>query len=386
MKAKNLLITGFIAIAAAFGSVVVYSVYFDYNQTIVINQNPNTPVQTVGLMDINTESVNFTHAAEKSINAVVHVKTMYKGVVYSYGDPLLDFFFGNGNAYYKPPSAGSGSGVIVSPDGYIVTNNHVINNATEIQVVLNDNRSFSASLVGSDPSTDIAVLKISEDNLPFLQYGDSDQIKIGEWVVAVGNPFNLTSTVTAGIVSAKARSINILSQQFAIESFIQTDAAVNPGNSGGALVNTNGELIGINTAIASQTGSFMGYSFAIPVNIVKKVVSDIKKYGKVQRGIIGVNIIDLNAEIAEQLGVEQINGVYVTGTSKGGAAELAGIETGDIIIALGDVKVNNVPELQEQASKYRPGDKIQVTVIRKGKTRTMNLIFKNEKGETGVIR
>lgn len=385
MKTKNIIITSIIALVTAVGSVLVYSSYFDNNQTVITQQKPNSTIQQTNFRENAKESIDFTFAAEQSINAVVHVKTMYKGVVYSYGDPLLDFFFGNSNSYYKPPSAGSGSGVIISEDGYIVTNNHVIDKAAEIQVILNDNRSFSAKLVGSDPSTDLAILKISESNLPFLRYGDSDLIKIGEWVLAIGNPFNLTSTVTAGIVSAKARNINILSQQFAIESFIQTDAAVNPGNSGGALVNTKGELIGINTAIASQNGSFMGYSFAIPVNIVKKVVEDIKEFGKVQRAILGVNIIDLNAEISEQLGLEDNIGVYVTDTKEGGSADLAGIETGDVIITFGETKVNNVPELQEQVSKYSPGEKVRITVSRKGKVKNMFLVLKNERGETGVI-
>lgn len=362
----------------------IYSNYFDNNTQVILKENDGAPVKYVNLPG-GVSAPDFTIAAKTSVDAVVHVKTKFKGVVYEYSNPITEFFYGRGDMYYQPPTTSTGSGVIISPDGYIVTNNHVIENADEIEVVLNNNKSFKATLTGSDPSTDIAVLKIDGSGYPFMVYGDSDALNIGEWVLAVGNPFNLTSTVTAGIVSAKARNINLSSKQFAIESFIQTDAVVNPGNSGGALVNSRGELIGINTAIASRTGSFMGYSFAIPVNIVKKVVDDIRDYGKVQRAYLGISIIDINSDIAKQLKIESVEGIYVTAVAEGGSAAMAGIKPGDIIIGFGDIKVNKVAELQEQASKYRPGDKVQITYERNGKVETEKMTMQNANGNTNLI-
>jgi Do/DeqQ family serine protease len=284
----------------------------------------------------------------------------------------------------------TGSGVIVSQDGYIVTNNHVVDGAEKIEITLNDKRTYTADLIGKDPATDLALLKIKETGLPFMGYGNSDDVKVGEWVLAVGNPFNLTSTVTAGIVSAKGRNINILDNnpskgQFPIESFIQTDAAVNPGNSGGALVNTRGELVGINSAIASNTGSYTGYSFAIPVNIARKVVADLLEFGEVQRAFIGVNIQDLDAKLAKEKSINELKGVYVSGLSSGGAGEEAGIKEGDVITKIGDVNVNNMPELQEQISRFRPGNKVMITLKRNNQEKILPVVLKNKNGNTSIV-
>ncbi len=327
---------------------------------------------------------DFTAAAEQSVHGVVHVKTISANRQY---DPFFDFFFGSPYRNSPPNQAtASGSGVIISEDGYIVTNNHVIQNAEKVEVVLNDKREYQATIIGRDPSTDLALLKVEAKSLPFVYYGNSDEVKVGEWALAVGNPFSLTSTVTAGIISAKGRNINILNEKFAIESFIQTDAAVNPGNSGGALVNAKGELIGINSAIASNTGSYSGYSFAIPVNIVRKVVADLLEYGEVQRAFIGVVLENLDAKLANSKGIENIKGVYVAGLNAGGAAEEAGIKAGDVILKIQDVQVNNLPELQEQIGRFRPGDKVNITVSRKGQNLEIPVVLKNKNGDTRLIR
>lgn len=321
----------------------------------------------------------FTSAAEKCIDGVVHVKTKYvqENQGYGYDNPFFQYFFGMPESTPQPAQA-SGSGVIISKEGYIVTNNHVIENSTSIEVVLNDRRSFEARLIGADPATDIALLKIEADSLTVIPIGNSDNLKIGEWVLAIGNPFNLTSTITAGIVSAKARNINILDHKAgAVESFIQTDAAVNPGNSGGALINTDGQLVGINTAIASQTGSFTGYAFAVPVSIVKKVVSDLMEYGTVQRALLGIRITELNAEIAKEKGLDKVNGVFIESVSEGSAADDAGLEKGDIILSVNGNNTNTVAQLQEQINRFRPGDKTNLTFSRNGKVNTTNIIFKN---------
>jgi serine protease Do len=288
------------------------------------------------------------------------------------------------------PSQATGSGVIITQDGYIATNNHVIDNASKIVVVLDDKRKYEAELVGADPETDLALLKIKEDNLAFMAFGNSDEIKVGEWVIAVGNPFNLNSTVTAGIVSAKGRNINLLrrnsNSQYAIENFIQTDAAVNPGNSGGALVNTQGQLIGINTAIASQTGSYSGYSFAVPVNIAKKVFDDILKYGEVKRAILGVQIRDLTSDLAEEKGIAEIKGVYIPGVVEDGAADEAGIKEGDVILAIDSKSVNKASELQEAISKYHPGDKVTVKINRKSKEIEVKVTLLSREGTDRIIQ
>jgi len=339
--------------------------------------------------------VDFTYAAEMSVNSVVHVKIKYK-VSFSQGqgdyfNDLFEFFFGRPQnpqprQREEEQPGGSGSGVILTEDGYIVTNNHVIENASSVEVTLNDKRTFKAEIVGTDPTTDIALLKIDAKNLTYISYGNSDSLKVGEWVLAVGNPFNLTSTVTAGIVSAKARNINILNADLKIESFIQTDAAVNPGNSGGALVNTKGELVGINTAIASRTGSFAGYSFAVPVSIVSKVVADLKEFGVVQRAILGVQMRDIDAEFAKEKKLNTLEGVFVSGVIDKGAAKIAGIKEGDIITAIDEVKVNSMAEMQEQIGRYRPGDIVRVTVLRNDKKQEFEVELRNRSGNTSVVR
>lgn len=336
---------------------------------------------------------DFTVAAENSVNAVVHVKVETKQRMMSGGDmdedPFFNFFFGpggGGSQRQLEPQKASGSGVIISTDGYIVTNNHVVSEADNIEVVLNDKRTFTATVIGSDPNTDLALIKIDAKDLPTLVFGNSDDLKLGEWVLAIGNPFNLTSTVTAGIVSAKARNINIIPSKARIESFIQTDAAINPGNSGGALVNTKGELVGINTAIASQTGSYAGYGFAIPVSIVSKVVADIKQYGTVQRALMGVQIRDIDDDFAKEKKIKVLDGVYVAEVTDLSAAKEAGIKEGDIITKINDVAVKSSSELQEQVGRHRPGDKIEVTLVREGKDKTVSVTLKNQQGGTKIVK
>lgn len=329
-----------------------------------------------------TLAADFTAAAEKTVNAVVHVTT--EATVEQQRDPLAEFFWGYRQA--EPQQVrGAGSGVIISDDGYIVTNNHVVEGADKIQVHLNDKRQFDATVIGRDPSTDIALIKIDSKGLPTLAFGNSDNVKVGEWVLAVGNPMNLTSTVTAGIVSAKARNINILQYDpskdiFPIESFIQTDAAVNPGNSGGALVNASGDLVGINSAIASTTGAYTGYSFAIPVNIVRKVTGDLMEFGSVQRAYMGVSISDIDQDMAKQYDLDRLKGVYVKGVTEGGAAEKAGLKGGDVIVKVGSMDVDNVPELQEQVGRFRPGDKVAVTYLRGDKEQVADMTLLGKEG------
>jgi Do/DeqQ family serine protease len=349
------------------------------------------PIRNVNYGATPELSVNFEAAAEKTIHAVVHIKTFFKEDSFM-ADPWHQFFFGdNGYRRNSQQQMSTGSGVIISENGYIATNNHVINNAEKVEVTLNNNKTYTAEIIGKDPNTDLALLKIEETGLPYITYGNSDDVKVGQWALAVGNPFNLTSTVTAGIISAKGRSINALEANankgsYPIESFIQTDAAVNPGNSGGALVNTVGELIGINSAIASNTGSYAGYSFAVPVNIVKKVMADLLEFGTVQRAFIGVSIREIDNKLAEEKNLNQYQGVYVAGLTEGGAADMAGVKEGDIITKIGETKVNSSPELQEQVSKYRPGDKINVTVIREGKEKVVALMFKNKNNNTDLMK
>jgi len=358
--------------------------------------NVQSPPETKSIQGISIGNpVDFTYAAEKSINSVVHVKIKYK-VTYSqnrggFTDPFFEFFFGRPqnpreDNEYKEQPGGSGSGVILSEDGYIVTNNHVVEKASSIEITLNDKRTFKAEVVGTDPSTDIALLKIDATDLLPMNFGNSDNLRVGEWVLAVGNPFNLTSTVTAGIVSAKARNINILNADLKIESFIQTDAAVNPGNSGGALVNTKGELVGINTAIASQTGAFTGYSFAIPASIASKVVADLKEFGVVQRAILGVQMRDISDEFAKEKKLSTLEGVYIVNVLEKSAANIAGIKEGDIITAIENVSVKSTAELQEQVGRYRPGDIVQVTVLRKDKEYKFQVELRNRSGNTGVVK
>lgn len=330
---------------------------------------------------------DFVAVSELANPTVVHIKTTI-GKSNTQQEFIDPFHFFDQRMFPQMPSEATGSGVIITADGYIATNNHVIDGADKIEVTLFDKRSYQAELVGKDPETDLALLKISEKNLNFLPFGNSDELKVGEWVIAVGNPFNLTSTVTAGIVSAKGRSINLLrseNNEYAVENFIQTDAAVNPGNSGGALVNTKGQLVGINTAIASKTGSFAGYSFAVPVNIARKVLDDLLRFGEVKRAILGVRIQDINAQLAEEKGISELKGVYIPEVINGGAADKAGLKEGDILLSVNGVEVNKASELQEQISKYHPGDKVKVTILRSGKTKDIEVILRSKTGEDRIV-
>lgn len=365
-------------------------------------QNNNGGVYTVAQRGI-TPPTDFTHAAESTINGVVSIKSFATPRGYRYGngnsfsDPFFDFFFGNPYRRRQQPQQkeqeqqpmGLGSGVIISDDGYIVTNNHVIDGAEKLEITLNDNRTFNATVIGTDATTDLALIKIDAENLPVIPIGDSDALKVGEWVLAVGNPFGFTSTVTTGIVSAKARNISSITngRSMGIESFIQTDAAVNPGNSGGALVNINGELVGINTAIYSQTGNYAGYSFAIPTSIVTKIITDIKQYGTVQRAVLGIAFSELTPKLAKEKGITIVNdGIYVSRVEDRSAAREAGIEEGDAIIEINGTATHNTAQLQEQMAKYRPGDKITVTYIRDNKKHTANVTLRNNQGNTKITR
>lgn len=375
------------------------------NNTIRVEHTDATPAQSV-LFSKNTEGeyvpLDFTATAEKVNDAVVHIKSTQTniaggqnpfgghGQMSPFGDD--DFFrqfFGTprgGQPQAPQPRVGSGSGVIINADGYIVTNNHVIEDADDIEVTLYDNRSFKATLVGTDPTTDLALLKVDETNLPKVNLMNSDDVKVGQWVLAVGNPFNLNSTVTAGIVSAKGRSINIMKEQNAIESFIQTDAAINPGNSGGALVNLDGDLVGINTAIASPTGSYSGYGFAVPSNIVSKVVQDLMEYGVTQRGYIGVRIRNVDNALVNEKDLSVNRGVYVDEVTENGSAGAAGIEAGDVIVRVENAEINSNPDLLEAIAQRRPGDRLDITVNRDGSERIFNVVLNNRDGNTDIVK
>ncbi|MDR1257709.1 MAG: Do family serine endopeptidase [Tannerellaceae bacterium] len=353
------------------------------------------PTQMVNYNTVAAENIDFTTAAEKAIHAVVHIKATTKSRSQSgarqYIDPFEYFFgFGDRGSRQRPSQArvGYGSGVIISTDGYVITNNHVVEDADEIEVTLNDERTFTSKLIGADATTDIALLKIEGKDFPTIPFGDSDKLKVGEWVLAVGNPFNLTSTVTAGIVSAKGRGVLTGSDdRDKIASYIQTDAAVNRGNSGGALVNTKGELVGINTLIYSETGNFAGYSFAIPISIAGKVSTDLKQYGAVQRAMLGVSIRDVKGMSDEEKGkLKALDGAYVAEFTQFSSAKGAGIETGDVITAVNDMKVKSVSELQERISRFRPGDKVRITVDRNGAAKTYTVELRNMQGNTNVVK
>ena len=337
-----------------------------------------------------TESTpDFVDAAESSVDAVVHIMTKVVRQSNTYEDffgALLGQIYGYPGQTRSNTMVAYGSGVVLTPDGYIVTNNHVMEGADEVEVTFNNKVKKTANIIGTDPTTDLALIKVEAEDLHYLTFGDSDNVRIGEWVLAVGNPFNLTSTVTAGIVSAKARNLSILGEGTSVESFIQTDAAVNPGNSGGALVNTKGELVGINAAIASHTGSYEGYSFAIPSNIVRKVVDDLLLYGETQRGYLGIRPDELTQELAQKKGLEDIEGVYVAEVTQGGAAILAGIEKGDVITSINGKKVNTVTQLMETIRQYRPGDKVNVEVNRNGNHHHYELTLLNEAGNVDVVK
>ena len=339
------------------------------NRDSIVRMAPNNYAKNVGL---SAEAIDFTAAAESTVHTVVHVKNVSVRTV---SDPIMQFFYGQRGGQQQE-QVGTGSGVIISQDGYIVTNNHVVQNATELEVTLNNNKSYKAKLIGTDSKMDIALLKINADEkLPYSTFADSDQVKVGEWVLAVGNPYNLTSTVTAGIVSAKARNL----ENNGLQSFIQTDAAVNPGNSGGALVNTRGELIGINTMISSPTGSYTGYSFAIPSNITRKIIEDIMEFGNVQRGILGVEGGELNSKASQELGINDTEGFYINKVTKNSGAEKAGLKKGDIIKKLDNQKIDTFSELNGYISTKRPNDKVQVTYTRDGETKTAAVtLIKND--------
>ncbi len=343
-------------------------------QTLTVSSYPAASYRTVNLeLD---DYPDFTFAAESAVDAVVYVKVTARDNRRT-PSSILEYFFGFGGDGQQPREVvGSGSGVIIREDGYIVTNNHVIDGATKIEVTLNSNKTFSATLVGTDPATDVALIKIEAEGLPTIPFGDSDKLRLGEWVLAIGSPYDLRSTITAGIVSAKGRSMPNYTGEFKIESFIQTDAAVNPGNSGGALVDKSGKLVGINTAIISQTGSYTGYSFAVPSNIVHKIVDDLIDFGSVKRALLGVTMQPIDEKIAEELKLSSMEGVYVYEVSKGSAAEEAGIKKGDIITAIDSMKVTTTSSVQAKVNTYHPGDKADVTYLRDGKEKTVTVKFK----------
>ena len=343
------------------------------------NENSATlPLRNVTLSD--QLYPDFTFAAETAVKAVVHVKVTKKGMEQPF--TIYDFFFGYGNPGMSPRNqVNSGSGVIITSDGYIITNNHVIEGADEIVVTLEDNKSYKSRLIGRDPVTDIALLKIDANNLPYLTFGNSDSLRLGEWVIAIGNPYNLRSTITAGIVSAKGRSMPATGEEFKIESFIQTDAAVNPGNSGGALVTTRGELVGINTAIATRTGSYTGYSFAVPSSIAKKVVEDLIDFGSVQRALLGISMQEIDGDLAKEKGLEGTNGIYIAEVVRDGAADRSGIKVGDVLLSINGVKVNSGPAVQEQISKYRPKDKVDIELLRNGKQISVSVVLQSKSGD-----
>ncbi|MBN8836029.1 MAG: Do family serine endopeptidase [Sphingobacteriia bacterium] len=404
MNFKNVL--GVVAISATTAVASVWGFSKFAQSKYAGTQEPGKlPVNYAGFFGNNTpaSTVDFTQAATSATPAVVHIKTRTKAKQVTnnlpkrknpfsdlFGDDMFDDFFGSPRSMTIPEQRASGSGVIISEDGYIVTNNHVIEGADEINITLPNKKSYKASIIGSDPSSDIAVIKIDAKGLPYLIYGNSDETKLGQWVLAIGYPLNLDVTVTAGIVSAKSRSININDRQSKtpVESFIQTDAAVNPGNSGGALINTGGELIGINSAIASPTGSYAGYSYAIPVNIVKKVVNDIIKYGTVQRAFIGISYAPegLSDEQKKEQGIKDVEGVYVLDVPAGGAASAAGLKKGDIVTKVNGSVVKSGPEMVEQVARYKPGDKITLTYLRDGKENTVPIILKNKVGNTDIVK
>lgn len=348
-----------------------YKLFFENNNASdsIVSMAPSNFTRNVGSADGN---LDFTEAADKTVHSVVHVKNVSFRTV---SNPIMEFFYGFKGGQQQE-QVGTGSGVIISEDGYIVTNNHVVKDASEIEITLNNKKSYKAKLIGTDSKMDIALLKIDADEkLPYTVFADSDTVKVGEWVLAVGNPYNLNSTVTAGIVSAKARNLDTRG----IQSFIQTDAAVNPGNSGGALVNTRGELIGINTMISSQTGSYVGYSFAVPSNITKKIIEDLMEYGNVQRGILGVEGAELNGAASKELGIKQTQGFYVSKVNKNSGAEKSGIKSGDVIIKLDNQSIGTYAELSGYINTKRPNDKIQVTIIRDGNTKIIPVtLTKNE--------
>lgn len=379
---KGLLI---VALAAVAGGLTAWIV-----AKSAMPETARTITQVVGDSQYRTVNLSldnypdFTYAAESAIDAVVYVKVVSREMSRQ-APSIFDFFFGYGGTPQERERVGSGSGVIIREDGYIVTNNHVIEGATDIEVTLTNNKTFKAELIGTDPATDVALIKVDAQGLPVIPFGDSDKLRLGEWVLAIGSPYNLRSTVTAGIVSAKGRSIPDNSREFKIESFIQTDAAVNPGNSGGALVDKAGNLVGINTAIVSQTGAYAGYSFAVPVNIVKRIVDDLMDFGSVRRAVLGVVMSPITQEIADKLKLSSLNGVYIVEVSPGSAAEQAGVKKEDVLVKIDSVQVTNASSVQEMVSGFYPGDKATLTVIRGGKEKELEVTFKGTAQENGTV-
>ncbi|HIY15596.1 MAG TPA: Do family serine endopeptidase [Candidatus Alistipes cottocaccae] len=396
---KAFLFLGFAALAAATGGLTAWAVVGNRGTEVayVEREVERTPALGNHFTSYQNEQYpDLTYAAENAVKAVVNIEAIQQVEMPRRGyDPFLEFFgipqdygYGDGRPQYREQRAG-GSGVIISEDGYIVTNNHVVDGASKLKVKLNDGRTFDAKLIGTDSATDLALLKVEAKDLPTLPFGSSDALRLGEWVLAIGSPFDLQSTITAGIVSAKARQLGAIPNDFRIESFIQTDAAVNPGNSGGALVNTHGELVGINTLIKSQTGSYVGYSFAIPETIVRKVVVDLKEFGVVQRALLGIQfrVVDqdfLDAE-GEELGIKELGGAYVASVVEGGAASEAGIRKGDVILAIDGVKITEPSTLQEQIARHRPNDTVKLSVKRDGDVKQIEVTLRNKAGKTELM-
>ena len=397
---KAFLILGLVAVSAAAGGLTAWTVSADRGDSVayIEREVERTPALGTQFTSYQAEQYpDLTYAAENAVKAVVNIEAIQQVEMPQRRgyDPFLEFFGipqdygrGDGRPQYREQRAG-GSGVIISEDGYIVTNNHVVDGASKLKVKLNDGRSFDAKLIGKDSATDLALLKVEGKELPTLAFGSSDALRLGEWVLAIGSPFDLQSTITAGIVSAKARQLGAIPNDFRIESFIQTDAAVNPGNSGGALVNTHGELVGINTLIKSQTGSYVGYSFAIPESIVRKVVVDLKEFGVVQRALLGVQfrVVDqdfLDTE-GKELGIKDLGGAYVAAVVEGGAASEAGIRKGDVILDIDGVKIVEPSTLQEQIAKRRPNDTVKLSVKRDGKVKQCDVTLRNKAGKTELV-
>ena len=398
---QQMILSALVAVFATLLTVGVYQMATKSfgNRQVRVEHVSGMPAQSaLYTLDENGNPVplDFTTTAEKVMDAVVHIRSTQartsgdESNPFGAPDDLFEYFFGPRGRQPAPrgtprPRIGEGSGVIISAEGYIVTNNHVIADADDIEVTLHDNRNYKATLVGTDPTTDLAVIKISEKGLNALAFADSDKMRVGEWVLAVGNPFNLNSTVTAGIISAKARNINILREKYAVESFIQTDAAINPGNSGGALVNLAGGLIGINTAIASPTGSYSGYGFAVPSNIASKVVADLIEFRTVQRGFLGITIRNVDSALAREKDLKVIKGVYVDSLMDGSAAAKAGVKKGDVIVEIEGQSVTTNPELQEIVARRRPGDQLKLKVNRNGTEREFSVTLKNQQGNTELM-